>query len=616
MLNLNAQVGASGTADEEVYKVLILDRFCRDIISPLLRVSDLRKHGITLHLMVDQERQSIPDAPAVYFVQPTPPNVQRILQDLARGVYDNVHLNFVSSLPRPLLEELASACIKTESLHRIAKVYDQYLEFVALDSTMFSLAQPLAYLQLNDPTAQDKDVEAAVEAIVSGLFSVLATLGVVPVIRCPQGGPAEMVATQLDARLRDHLVSRNNLFSEPSQLASSFQRPLLCLFDRNFELGVAVQHVFTYRPLVHDVLGLKLNRVVVNAEPGAAGGVPTLGRKPQKSFELDEGDPFWVANGGATFPKVAEEVEVQLAKYKKDIEEVNKRTSGQPVGEITEDDLAGNTRHLMAAVGSLPELTERKRNIDKHTNIATALLHDIRDRGIDTFYLAEEEMAAKGTAERTALLAAINGKGKPEDKVRLAIMFLLTTEQTPAGDLEAVEAALTSQGADLAPLHYVRKLKSLNVQLASAHAGSKGNLLDWADKLYGQSISAVTAGVKNLLSSGRQLALTRAVEALMESKPGPETEQYLFLDPRGPKGGGSEAASRNRGPFKEAIVFMVGGGNYLEHQGLQELASKSQPPKNVVYGATEILTATEFLGQLSELGRKMAAGTSGAVSLV
>lgn len=58
----------------------------------------------------------------------------------------------------------------------------------------------------------------------------------------PQGGAAQHVATQLEAKLRDHLKSRNNLFNESSRgLAASLTRPLLCLFDRNFELSVVLQ---------------------------------------------------------------------------------------------------------------------------------------------------------------------------------------------------------------------------------------------------------------------------------------------------------------------------------------------------------------------------------------
>jgi len=104
--------------------------------------------------------------------------------------------------------------------------------------------------------------QAAVSTMVDGLFAMLVTLGQVPYIRCPRGGAAEMVAAHLNKRLADHLVTRNNLFTEAGA-AASFQRPLLCLFDRNFELAVAVQHVWTYQPLVHDVLGLTLNRTTV-----------------------------------------------------------------------------------------------------------------------------------------------------------------------------------------------------------------------------------------------------------------------------------------------------------------------------------------------------------------
>ena len=82
-------------------------------------------------------------------------------------------------------------------------------------------------------------MQAASEALVEGLFSVLVTLGVVPIIRCPKGGAAEHVASQLDARLREHLRQRSNLLNEGAPgLAASLSRPLLCLFDRNFELSV------------------------------------------------------------------------------------------------------------------------------------------------------------------------------------------------------------------------------------------------------------------------------------------------------------------------------------------------------------------------------------------
>lgn len=62
------------------------------------------------------------------------------------------------------------------------------------------------------------------------------------------------------------------------------------------------------------------------------------------------------------------------------------------------------------------------------------------------------------------------------------------------------------------------------------------------------------------------------------------------------------AGPRPAGPFRQAIVFMVGGGNYLEAESLQCWASRAQPaPKHVVYGATELLAPEQVLDQLSEL---------------
>lgn len=60
MLNLNqkpeATVSSSSetlppvASDEPVWKILIFDQFCQDIISSVLRVSDLRENGVTVHM--------------------------------------------------------------------------------------------------------------------------------------------------------------------------------------------------------------------------------------------------------------------------------------------------------------------------------------------------------------------------------------------------------------------------------------------------------------------------------------------------------------------------------------------------------------------------------------
>ncbi|KAL4448182.1 hypothetical protein ABPG75_005401 [Micractinium tetrahymenae] len=624
MLHFNAAPAAAlkpvaAAAEEDVYKVLILDRVTKGILAPLLHVNELRKHGVTLHMLLDAERQPIPDVPAVYFVQPSEGAIQRILEDLARGLYDSFHLNFSTHISRPLMEKLAAGVVASNSAARVARVYDQHGQFMSLEGGLFSLSLPDTYLQLNDPQAQDSQIEAAVAQVVDGLFCMLATLGVVPLIRCPRGGAAEHVAAQLDAKLRDALAGRSSLFSEGGAggagLAASLQRPLLCLFDRNFELSVVLQHAWTYKPLVHDVLGMRLNRITLQ-DAAPTPGQPAGGKK---SYEVDDADFFWSGHGKEQFPKIAEQVEVELGRYKQAIEELNRKT-GSHIDPLADpnDIMRNNTRSLMSAVSSLPELTEKKRVIDKHTNLATALLSAIKARQLDAFYALEEDCLAN-KADAAAVAKQLQAPvGSPADKLRLALVWLLTCEAVPPeSDCQQIEQLLHAAGADMAAWWYVKRMRRLNLTgkqqpgSASVSEGLSGfggaaqsQLTSLLGTTFGQGLSSLTKGVKNLLAGEQQAAVTVAMEALMEGKPNPDTDAYAVFDPKAPAG----RAQRPAGPFKEAIVFVLGGGNYLEYESLSCWASRAQPtPKHIVYGATDLLSGEDFLQQLSTLGHKSGA---------
>eukprot|EP00964_Phaeocystis_antarctica_P124204 scaffold87888_cov57-Phaeocystis_antarctica.AAC.1 len=231
MLDLNREIDERG-AWHDPWKILVYDAFCRDVISPLLKKGDLRKRGITLHLLLDSARDQIADVPAIYFVQPTKANVDRLGADCAAGLYEAYYLNFTPAVPRVLLEDLAAKALASENVGQIGKVMDQYLNFSSLEDDLFSLLVPESFVRLNGVT--DSVVEAAVEQagtnpnpnpnpspnpspspnphpspnpeqVVSGLFSTLVTLGVVPVLRYPRGGAAQMVAELLGRRLHDQL---------------------------------------------------------------------------------------------------------------------------------------------------------------------------------------------------------------------------------------------------------------------------------------------------------------------------------------------------------------------------------------------------------------------------
>ena len=108
MLSLEGGAGGGARGNnncEPSWKVLIYDKTGQDILGPLLSVKELRDLGVTLHLLLHSSRDSIPDAPAVYFCLPSDENIQRMCQDMNSQLYGAYYYNFISPInycPNPL----------------------------------------------------------------------------------------------------------------------------------------------------------------------------------------------------------------------------------------------------------------------------------------------------------------------------------------------------------------------------------------------------------------------------------------------------------------------------------------------------------------------------------
>ena len=115
----------------------------------------------------------------LYLVEPTAANLNLINQDLSRNLYSDAYINFLSSIPRPLMEDFAAQIAEAGTAESIAQVYDQYLNFIVGEPDLFSLAMGKeVYWALNSAQTKDEEIDAAVDRTVSGLFSVVVTMGV------------------------------------------------------------------------------------------------------------------------------------------------------------------------------------------------------------------------------------------------------------------------------------------------------------------------------------------------------------------------------------------------------------------------------------------------------
>ncbi|KAF5691657.1 SLY1-like protein [Fusarium denticulatum] len=650
-----------------IWKVLVFDDLGRDVISSVMRVSDLRSMGVTMHMHIGGARHPIPDVPVIYLLEPNAQNLQAITSDLQKGMYTPAYINFLSSLPRVLLEEFATQTAAAGTSEHIAQLFDQYLNFIVAEPDLFSLGMQKehTYWALNSANTSDEELDRVVDKIVSGLFSVVATMGVIPIIRCPKNGPADMVAARLDRKLRDHILnSKDNLFSGPRTNASSSthsSRPVLILLDRNVDLVPMLSHSWTYQSLVHDVLNMKLNRITI--ESPAEEGNPAKG-PTKKGYDLTTNDFFWAKNAGSPFPQVAEDIDAELTKYKEETAAITKRT-GVTNFEDLQADTSASAQHLKEAITLLPEMRERKGILDMHMNILAALLTGIKDRQLDNYFQLEENVVKQTKPQIMEIISDSTKGSEPADKLRLFIIWYLSTEQeVNRQEFEGFGKALSEAGADVSCLPYVRQVRATTkmTQLTTINNNTAqpaqtsdlfGRFSSMSSRLtdrlkesgvptgLSSNFESLISGVKNFLPVDRDFTVTKIVESIMDpssasSSAIAKTEDYKYYDPRSANARGSMPApsamrsgagatpggmpgsqvsgqtasfGQRRQGFSEAVVFTVGGGSIDEYGNLQEWVSRTggdRAKKRVVYGSTEMMNAAEFIKEeLDTLGKEV-----------
>ncbi|CAA9987242.1 sec1 family domain containing protein, putative [Plasmodium knowlesi strain H] len=633
MLNLNEyndNLSSSGNilyySHDKIWKILIYDSEGQNILAPLLKVGNLRHHGVTLNLNLHRQRSNIPEVNAVYLIDNNKENIDKIVKDMCNNMYGSYYINFISYVCEENLGYFANECVKYNVASHVSKITDRYLKFVSLSSSTFSLNIPNCFKIFH--TNEDQVIKDVMDRITEGLISFLVTLGIIPIIRVSSNSsyPSKTIAEKLHRKIYElvNMRSTNNYIFN----SKTVQRPVLILVDREVDLSVMVQHAWTYQALIHDVFDIKLNKISLRQGGESGTGASHSGNITQntsvKNYDIDNGDTFFSTNCNKPFPEVANNISECLNEYNEKMKNLNKNDKGaSPSGgggvgnSVGGDNITGG---LMSAMNILPEMTEHKRLLDMHTNILTELIKNIKDRELDKYY--ENEFDFESCNEKVCIQhmkdILTSSKGTSMDKYRAFLCLYLAKKYMNKQALDTFLQDLKNINIDISAIYFINQLEKLKTMNIHIHVGTplthsnSGTTTTFKDQLNTYSNIFIDKGMnilqgaKILLPKRREIKITKLVETLIENKPSSLNEQFVYIDPKTPPSDittGSNHLERNyikQDHVKDYIVFVIGGGNYIEVSALKDLEEKMN--KKIIYGTTDFVRPENFVQELNQIG--------------
>jgi hypothetical protein len=546
-----------------------------------------------------------------------------------------------------------------------------------VESNFFSLGLHRSLASIYDPTLKDNQIMDQLDTIASGLASVVLTMGASPLLAYARGsgGPASMVAEKLEKRLRNAAMSN----IQQSALPDKNRRPIVIIVDRNIDYTVCLEHQWTYRTMVHDLFNMRLNRVKVpqkdkkdsefeidfddefwiknSSSPfqNVAQNVPqALEKLTAKLNDFNKRAGMNVSDAELLSGDVAKEEKKsdKLALNKDMMEEVFQLAEARKRVDM----------HTNIAYALLHEVNRRK--LDEFVSIEESLIKQKPLEKDVLMSLLDPSEVEKGTLEDKIRLLCISylhylqkqQQGSPE-KSEISKQQIEQQETLLQREREKLEQTGQRVGDDAGEdldnkkcvLPELAFLRSLNIQSLSASGMSKsvssntlpssgkqdfgartGSFAHLAFNLGGSILENISKGLRDYGNDKNfQLPLTRIVDAIVNFKPQKlqDSEQFVITDPKAPanqsqvrvmtnsiqNGKGAQIGEANT--FNDVIVFVVGGGNYMEYQNLTEFFSQQQTrddhfgvkqQQHFTYGCTDVVTGEQFLEQLRILGEKTA----------
>ncbi|XP_057301804.1 vacuolar protein sorting-associated protein 45-like [Hydractinia symbiolongicarpus] len=527
-------------------KVLLMDKETTGIVSMVYAQSEILQKEVFLFERIDsQARETMKHLKAICFIRPTKENFDHLKRELKIPKYGTYYIYFSNVVPKSYVKQLAEA----DDQEVVREVQEFYADYFAVSPHVFS------FNIIGCSKGKNWDYEKQ-ERVTEGVISLLLSLRKKPIIRYQQ-------SSQMCKRLAESVMQKMYQESGLFEFRHSDISPLLLILDRTDDPVTPLLNQWTYQGMVHELLGIKNNRIDLSSVPG-------ISRELREVVLSAEHDDVYRDNMYLNFGEIGSNMKQLMDEFQKSAK------SNQKLESIAD---------MKAFVENYPQFRKMSGTVSKHVTVVSELSRLVSERCLLEISELEQDMSSR--SDHTTHIQAIrkllaNEKVKNIDAARLVLLYMLRYERSSSNDIKGLRNDLQKRGAD-----------EMLIKLVYNMVDYAGATIRGSD-IFGQNKNALAMtkkfikglkGVENIYTQHKPL-LHDILDNMIKGKL--REQQYPYL--------GKETF---RDKPQDVVVFIVGGATYEEAIAVYD-ANRNNPGVRIILGGSTIHNTESFLEEVRE----------------
>jgi len=508
-------------------------------------------------------RELIKHMKCLVFVRPNSTNISLLQRELSAPKFGEYHIFFSNIIRKTLLEELA----ESDTFETVTEVQEYFLDF-------YAVAPQLFHLNVLPCMLSNSGENPILERLVDGVTSLFLAIKMRPAIRY-----------DANSKLCRFMCERMSVRMDQENALFDFRRrdtnPVVLILDRMQDPLTPLVTPWTYEAMIHELIGIKNNRVNLRHSPDAKKGFQEVVLDPKQ-------DRFYNVNRYKNYGDLGVNIKSLVDQFQE------KARYSHSTATIED---------MMKFLEAYPELRSSSSEVTKHVTLMSELSRLVTSRHLMDVAQLEQDIACRNslTEHQNQLFKMLeNPNIHVEDKFRLSLIYALRYEEVPQNRMGEIKDSLKKLG-----------LSAERLQLFGSLLRYGGNARRTSDIFQSKSILGMVrntvrrgiVGVENVFAQHVPL-IVHLIDDIMKGRL-KETE-FPFMTP----------ASGKNVP-KEILIFIAGGVTYQESRAVAIINGESQTDSEpeisavanfaqsngfrVILGGSTIHNSKSFLTEVSRV---------------